>query len=214
MRDVWWIGRVAALVAALLSGTPSLAGAEEEGAAEAEPVAQAVDSEAVPGPEASPGAADARPPVVRVELPARVARLGRLEAILLQNDDPESAIELAREVEAEHGEDGQLHLLTGAALMRLRRPAEAAQRFERATALAESDPVLRLHALYNLGRSLSLAGQLAPAAEAYERYAAHARANPELPSFIEYAERSAATLRARAEAASSRPAAPARRRAR
>jgi len=63
---------------------------------------------------------------------------------------------------------------------------------------------LHLRALYNVARALQAAGQLAQAAEAYDRYVAYARSHSDLPSFVEHAEQLATTLRARAAASSRR----------
>jgi ATP/maltotriose-dependent transcriptional regulator MalT len=135
------------------------------------------------------------------EIPESVVRFGRVETVLVENDDPESAIEFAQELVGSGGDTAQLQLLMGACTMRLARPAEALTHFERVRSMTESDPVMQLHALYNIARARHAAGQLAEAAAAYDQYVAFAQAHSDLSAFVAEASRVATTLRGRAGAA-------------
>jgi tetratricopeptide (TPR) repeat protein len=168
--------------------------------ATAEPAAEAAGPPAVaPAPSPAEGA---RPSADTV--PERVRRIGGVEAILLENDDAESGLEAGQELLREAGEDGLLRLLLGSCLMRLGRPADALEHFQRAADQAGGDPATQMHALYNLGRALALAGRLEDAAAAYDRYATFAREHMELNGFPEEATRMAQVLRSRTAAAAPR----------
>lgn len=202
MKRTVKIGLVLCGVACVLAGGGA-AWAEEAPAPapEAQPAPEAPPApEAQPGPEARPAPAPTatagRPGPAR-EIPETVVRFGRVETVLIENDDPESAIEFGQELAETGGDSAQLQLLMGACCMRLGRHADALLHFERARGMSESDPALQLHALYNIARARHAAGQLAEAAAAYDQYVAFARAHEELTAFVEEATRVAATLRGR-----------------
>jgi predicted Zn-dependent protease len=130
-----------------------------------------------------------------------LVRFGRVEMVLIENEDAESALEFGQELLTQDGDTPQIRLLLAACLMTLNRPADALEHLRRAVQSSENNPVLQLHALYNVARALHAAGQLREAAEAYERYVTFARTHGSLTSFADEAQRIARVLRGRVEAA-------------
>ncbi len=131
-----------------------------------------------------------------------VERLGRVEMVLIENEDPESALEFGQELLGENGSSVRLRLLLASCLMQLNRAEEALEHLRQAARLTESgDDTAHLHALYNIGRAYHLAGQVNEAADAYDRYIAFARSHSTIPSHVEGAQRIVQTLRARLVAA-------------
>ena len=135
-----------------------------------------------------------------------MTRLGRVEMVLLQNNDPESALEFVQEIVNDGEDSPQVSFLRATCLFRLERFAEAAALFGQVAAspVPPSDAAMHLHALYNKARALQAAGEIIPAADAYSQYATEARAQSELTGFVAYAETAARNLRAR-PTRSSRP---------
>jgi len=132
-------------------------------------------------------------------------QIGRAEMVLIENDDPESALEFAREVTTPGRHQPRLDYLVGTCLFRLERYEEAADHFRRAAeATAQTDPSMHLHALYGRARVLVAAGEIAQAAEAYGQYAAYAGTHGDLASHREQAEAMSTTLRARAQSSGRR----------
>jgi tetratricopeptide (TPR) repeat protein len=185
-RQSW----VALLGVMVLLGVSATAHAQEAETAQ-EPESTAAPPEATGGSESSSPAAA----VDEVGL-----QIGRAEMVLIENEDPESAMEFAQEVTNAGRHEPRLHYLIGTCLFRLERYEEAADHFRRAAeATAQTDPPLHLHALYGRGRVLVAAGEIAQAAEAYGQYAAYARTHSDVASHLELAEAMSATLRARAQ---------------
>lgn len=129
-----------------------------------------------------------------------VERFGRVEMVLIENEDPESALEFAQEALEQDGDTHRLRLLMGACAMRLERYDDAITHFRRSVELApESSPSAKLQALYNLARAFQGAGQFRDAAQAYDDYVEFARQHEDVPSFIENSERLAAAMRSRSQ---------------
>ena len=166
-----------------------------EGAAQPQPTGDAARP---------PPAEDGRPPQPS-GVSESVVRMGRIEMILIQNEDPESAIEFAQEVISQDGDHPRPRLLIAASYMRLDQPEAAIEHYARAIRQTERvDPENHLHAIYGLARALQQAGQLEEAAQAYDQYVAFASQHSELTSFPSFAQRVAEVLRARVAATSDR----------
>lgn len=180
-------------------GGLGLAMAEEaaqsgEGAPEQETsVATPAETAEAEGPQQAPGRSA---PAVSES----VVRFGRVEMVLIENEDAESALEFGQELLREDGDSPHIRLLVAACLMTLNRPADALEHLRIANQMSESTPVHQLHALYNIARALQAAGQLREAADAYEQYVTFARTHGDLTTFPDEAQRIAQVLRARVEA--------------
>lgn len=192
---------VALVVVGLLLG-PTWALAQEAAPGEASPPAGAPPpAEAAPPPAAEPPAAEQPAEEGPSATTEALIRVGRIEMVLIQNEDPISALEFAQEAIEQDGESGRIRMLMAACAMAQDQPADAIEHYVRAIRLSEeTDPITHLHSLYGLARALQRLAQLEQAAEAYEHYVAYAQAHPELESFVEIAQRLAAVLRARAAA--------------
>lgn len=171
--------------------------AVEESAAESSEEGEgAVEEANEETPSSEEGASEARGDTP--DAPEELVRLGRVESVLIANEDPESAIEFGEEMSREGLDTARLRLLMGACYMQLRRYAEAIEQWQRAARDAGDEHDIELRALYNIARAHHAAGSFADAAAAYDRYVAYARAHEELTSFVDEAERLASRLRARA----------------
>lgn len=144
--------------------------------------------------QAAPGAAGTTPQVDEIAV-----RFGRVEMVLIENQDPESAMEFGAELIAEDGDSPHLRLLLAACLMTLNRPADALEHLNEAASMSENNPGIHLRVLFNIARAHQGAGQLVPAADAYDQYVSFARAHQDLPSFANEAQITARVLRNRAE---------------
>lgn len=177
--------------------------AEEGTEAPAQATPETASPEATPPAEAQESAAPAaeqtgqapRAPAASDEM----VRFGRVEMVLIENEDAESAIEFGQELLTQDGDTAQIRLLLAACYMTMNRPTEALEHLRRAVQLSENNPVLQLHALYNIARALHAAGQLREAADAYEQYVTFARTHGSLTSFADEAQRIARVLRGRVE---------------
>ena len=175
-----WGHLIAALAAAIVIQGPTWVCAEEAGEAEAQPEAES---------ERPSGVSDA------------MVRLGRIEMVLIQNEDPISAAEFAMAALEQDGDNARLRMLLAACAMNQNLPADALEHYVRAIRLSEqSDPETHLHALYGLARAFQYQNQLEQAAVAYDHYVTFAQAHPELESFVDIAQRLALVLRDRARA--------------
>lgn len=191
---------VVAMAATILSTMVSSAEAQEAPAAgEVQPSETAAPAVETPAAEAP--AAEGERPAQPAAVSEAVVRLGRIEMILIQNEDPESAIEFAQAVMEQDGDHPRTRLLIAASYMELGQPETALEHYARAIRQTDrTDPEAHLHALYGLARALQLAGQLEQAAQAYDHYVAYAQQHTELASFVEIAQRVAGVLRARVAA--------------
>ncbi len=152
-----------------------------------------------PNPDGEAQAAEEERPEQPLAVSEAVVRLGRIEMILIQNEDPESAIEFALQVIEQDGDAARPRMLIAASHMLLQDPGSAMEHYVRAIRLSErNDPETHLHALYGLARALQRAGQLQQAAEAYDHYVTYAQQHPDVTTFTEIAQRLSRVLRARA----------------
>ena len=185
-------GEAAAATAAPVAGTPATAAPTAAAPATAAPAAE------------TPGAAapaESERPAQPAAVSEAVVRLGRIEMILIQNEDPESAIEFALQVIEQDGDAPRPQMLIAASYMLLEDPTNAIVHYVRAIRLSErSDPEAHLHALYGLARALQRSGQLTQAADAYDQYVAYAGQHSDITNFVEIAQRLSRVLRARAGA--------------
>lgn len=186
-----------------------MGGLELAQAEEAAPTDSGAPEQVAPADEAPPTEAQTTAPESGTEQPQRppgasapavsesVVRFGRVEMVLIENEDAESALEFGQELLTQDGESPQIRLLLAACLMTLNRPADALEHLSQAVRLSENNPTLQLHALYNTARALHAAGQFREAADAYERYVTFARTHGDLTAFADEAQRLARVLRAR-----------------
>jgi tetratricopeptide (TPR) repeat protein len=185
--------------AAAEDAAPDAPAAGDSGGTADDPASPAAEATPAATP-AGPQAAAAPSPTADRGVPEELLRLGRVESVLLANDDPESALEFGAELEGEGHPSARLSLLLGACLMRLGRTEEAATRFRDAVERSQRDESLHLRALYNVARALHAQARHQDAAAAYEAYVAYARAHASLPAFAEEATRISRALRGRAAA--------------